>query len=164
MTPERLAVIRAASIEYNGSLLARERPNSAIAQRRELLAEVDRLTRERDEALQHVDELQDKLLSMPDNGKCCCSFDGPGDVCMPHSPTVNRLTTEREQARQIARHAYRNWLTPASQRRAVNSFEISTVMADALGVDALPAWLTATPPEAGTATPAIPATTDNEED
>lgn len=57
----------------------------------ELLAEVDRLTRELDQARQHVDELQDKLASMPDIGKCCCSFEGPGDICNVHSPTVNRL-------------------------------------------------------------------------
>lgn len=57
----------------------------------QLLAEVERLAAERDQARQHVDELQEKLASMPDIGKCCCSFEGPGDICNVHSPTVNRL-------------------------------------------------------------------------
>jgi len=72
----------------------------------ELLAEVGRLTADRDQALQHVDELQDKLLSTPDNGKCCCSFEGPGDVCMTHSPTVNRLTAEVDRLTQELAHAH----------------------------------------------------------
>lgn len=57
-----------------------------------LLAEVDRLR-------QHVEELQVKLLSFDDNGKCCCSFEGPGDVCLVHSPTVVRLRAELATAR-----------------------------------------------------------------
>lgn len=149
MTPDRLAEARAADAAIDLTM-PHPFPTRVYAHRRELLAEVDRLTRERDEALQHVDELQDKLLSMPDNGKCCCSFDGPGDVCMPHSPTVNRLTAERDQARVIAR---------ILNRRDANlhmEYEIY------LGMGLLPAWLTATPPEAETSTPAIPATTDNE--
>lgn len=43
---------------------------------------------------QHIAELQDKLCSFDDNGKCCCSFDGPGDVCAVHSPTVKQLRAE----------------------------------------------------------------------
>jgi len=55
MTPERLAEIQAASTEYHRTWLIRHRPNSAIAHRRELLAEVERLTRERDQALNLMD-------------------------------------------------------------------------------------------------------------
>ena len=51
---------------------------------------------------QHVEELQDKLLSHDDHGGCGCSFDDAGDVCMPHSPTVKRLTAERDEARAEA--------------------------------------------------------------
>lgn len=51
---------------------------------------------------QHVEELQDKVMSSS-NGQCCCSFDGPGDVCMVHSPTVDRLRVELQQAQQQLR-------------------------------------------------------------
>lgn len=49
---------------------------------------------ELDRLRQHVEELQEKLLTFDDNGKCCCSFEGPGDVCLVHSPTVARLRVE----------------------------------------------------------------------
>lgn len=44
MRPERLEEIRAAAAQYHGTLLVRERPNSAIAHRAELLAEIKRIT------------------------------------------------------------------------------------------------------------------------
>lgn len=57
-----------------------------------LLAEIRRLR-------QHIDELQSKVMASS-NGQCCCSFDSPGDVCMVHSPTVDRLTAELQQSQQ----------------------------------------------------------------
>lgn len=68
---------------------------------------------------QHVHELQSKVMSS-NNGQCCCSFDGPGDVCMVHSPTVDSLRVELEQARQrtetlagiVALHLHTGWHLP----------------------------------------------------
>jgi hypothetical protein len=65
----------------------RARWESTVLEAKRQHAEADRLR-------QHVEELQEKLLSFDDNGKCCCSFDGPGDVCLVHSPTVERLRAE----------------------------------------------------------------------
>lgn len=53
------------------------------------LADHERLQR-------HVDELQEKVKATD----CGCSHDGPGDVCMVHSPTVNRLLAALEEAAQ----------------------------------------------------------------
>jgi hypothetical protein len=49
---------------------------------------------------QHVEELQSKAMSCG-NGQCCCSFDGPGDVCMVHSPTVDQLQSELRVSNEL---------------------------------------------------------------
>jgi hypothetical protein len=62
VTPERLAEITSAAAEYNGTLLVRKRPNSAIAHRGELLAHVRELTAERDAAAFGAEEALTKRI------------------------------------------------------------------------------------------------------
>lgn len=61
-------------------------------------------------AVQHVEELQDKLLSFGVNGGCCCSYDNPGDICMVHSPTVRHLEAELAAAKETAAERQQNAL------------------------------------------------------
>ena len=68
----------------------------ALEDNERLRAEVARLQR-------HVEELQEKVTRTD----CACSYDIPGDVCMTHSPTVERLRVENEQLRQMVKDAYR---------------------------------------------------------
>jgi len=92
-----------------------------------LLAEVERLTRERDEALaeveklcaenerqaQHIEVLKRKIDA---EKSCACSYDQPGDVCAAHSPALaaaraenERLREERDALRKIILDADAEW-------------------------------------------------------
>jgi hypothetical protein len=56
-------------------------------------AEIDRLTRERDEAYETADAHEKKWQSfckapLSDTGTCACSYDKPDDVCSHHSPKL----------------------------------------------------------------------------
>jgi hypothetical protein len=110
MAPDRLAEIQTID-RICDPFINDAHPNSAERHRRELLTEVKRLT-------QHVDELQAKLISMPDNGKCCCSFEGPGDVCLVHSPTVKRLTARVAELEAGLDTANRRWFAELAQHAA----------------------------------------------
>ena len=84
-----------------------EMPIVALAQadadREFLLDEVERLTRERNDAraeverqARHIEELREKIDA---EKSCACSFDAPGDVCAAHSPTLAKARAEVERLR-----------------------------------------------------------------
>jgi len=50
---------------------------------------------------------------------------------------------DRDEAREIARLAYRLWLSPQMQRIVGKDGELACSAAEALGVEELPDWLTA---------------------
>ena len=53
---------------------------------------------------------------------------------------------ERDRAREIARRAYRHWLTPRVRSLTEENAEFSAATAITLGTDALPGWLTVDEP------------------
>ncbi len=67
-----------------------------------LRAEIERLTRERDEARaeverlrRHVDALQEKVRAE----SCACGYDSPDAVCLAHSPQLMAAGVEIERLR-----------------------------------------------------------------
>jgi multidrug resistance efflux pump len=63
-------------------------------------AEIEHLTRERDEAQASNDALDEKIASLAPHGSCACSYDHPGDVCEHHSPKLRAALKERDEARE----------------------------------------------------------------
>ena len=64
-----------------------------VSDMRDILAHIDLLTRERDELEQAVEALEAKCRALsPSGGTCACSWDGPGDLCMCHSPKLKAAT------------------------------------------------------------------------
>jgi hypothetical protein len=57
---------------------------------------------ERDEALRHVEQLQDKLD--PEHS-CACCYDRPDITCGHHSPMLAKAEAERDEARAALREA-----------------------------------------------------------
>jgi hypothetical protein len=55
---------------------------------------------------------------------------------------LEQAEAERDQAREIARRAYRNWMTPRLRELAEGDPAFSANAASLLGLDALPPWLT----------------------
>jgi hypothetical protein len=86
---------------------------------------------------QHVEELQDKLLTFGVNGGCCCSYDNPGDICMVHSPTVQRLEAELAAAEETAADRQQNALHWQERAESAEARIVAarTAMAHAEGTD-----------------------------
>ena len=77
--------------------------DTAICQRNEARAEIERQAR-------HIEELREKIDA---EGSCACSLDAPGDICAAHSPALMRARAEVERLRDEdtkTRHALRGWV------------------------------------------------------
>ncbi len=59
-----------------------------IAETEALRAQVEALTKERDEASSHADALAEKVNVLTNYQTCACSYDNVGDVCAHHSPKL----------------------------------------------------------------------------
>jgi hypothetical protein len=64
------------------------------------------------------------------------------------APSRIAAELDRDEAREIARLAYRLWLSPQMQQIVGKDGALACSTAEALGVDALPDWLTADHSEA----------------
>lgn len=78
-----------------------------------LRSQLAQATQERDEARNHVEKLQAKIY--PDK-TCACSVDRPGDVCLHHSPMLEKAIKERDEAR-AERDKYRRRKDEAYEER-----------------------------------------------
>lgn len=134
MTPERLTALHRRYDGLSPDAYAADHPTSHVG---ELLA--------------YVDELQAHLRRQAADE--LTRMDAAMEIEAAVHAARHVALAERNEARDIARELLTVIVMTAPGRRVTFS-----------DCDALPAWLTATPPEAGTATHAIPATTINEED
>lgn len=108
-TPQELRSIKAVAISILGELSPAierlEASNAALMAERTNLIEtkrqqIERLEAERDEALKHVELLQDKFNAPRE---CACAYDSPHDVCMHHSPMLVRAEAQRDQLAEALR-------------------------------------------------------------
>lgn len=85
-----------------------------------LRSQLERVTQERDEALRHVEFLQEKVAGED----CACSYDRPDDVCLTHSPLLERAVKERDEAlAEVAR--LRAWIEAVRNNSALMAHAIS---------------------------------------
>jgi hypothetical protein len=88
-----------------------------------------RLEYQRDEVRRHLNEARAELVERED------------DV-----PSRIAAELDRDEAREIARLAYRLWLSPQMQQIVGKDGELASSTAEALGVEVLPDWLTVEEP------------------
>ena len=49
--------------------------------------------------VQHIETLQERIGELSDGLNCCCAFDHPNDVCMPHHAKKQASERGVEQVR-----------------------------------------------------------------
>jgi len=68
----------------------------AVIEIQKLHAENMRLRAELDKAQRHIEMLQAKLDA---EKSCACAYDDPNEVCLPHSPLLEKARAENERLR-----------------------------------------------------------------
>lgn len=110
MSDDIVMRLRASSLAWRVSLMPeaadeierlRSALDTAIRERNEARAEIERQAR-------HIEELREKIDA---EGSCACSLDAPGDICAAHSPALMRARAEVERLREVLLH------TPAKRWR-----------------------------------------------
>lgn len=71
------------------------------------------LRAELDKAQRHIEMLQAKLDA---EKSCACAYDDPNEVCLPHSPLLEKARAENEQLREQIYESIPKWQANELQR------------------------------------------------
>lgn len=88
---------------------------SVLRENRRLLERAEQAERERDEALAHIEALQEKQNAET----CACSHDRASDVCFGHSPMMRKLERERDALAELLERARAAYAGPGQLSRLV---------------------------------------------